>query len=382
MINHKLHNQSWCNTTSSSQPPNTSLLERIRALDRSKELKHNYTPMIFYHPDNGSTQQHYVAVGHVETSFINSTLIHCKDENDDPIFILDKMSNTNGIKTDVLRLKMDIQLQQQQQSASDTTQYIYDYRKLFQRRTIAFEHVTKHLLSCGVISRKHTDMYPIYPFTKKKDDYEGNKKEILAHVNRNSAPYLGVDSVGVHLHCYVCEDTTAVCNKPTGIWLAKRAANKSHHPNLYDPAVAGGQPSNLSILENIVKEAYEEAGVLSEWIYHNSKDRTFSDHTHDPLTITTAKSDGSCMKRSLYYSGDLRVPNCWVPTAVDGEVAEFKLYTMRELEDELRHGNSVRPSMVAVLLDFMIRHKVLCIESEDNIKDLSDAMRRERMSLW
>ena len=128
------------------------------------------------------------------------------------------------------------------------------------------------------------------------------------------------------------------------------------------------QPSNLSILENIVKEAYEEAGVKAEWIYHNSKDSTFSDHTHDPLTITTAKSDGSCMKRSLYYSGDLQVPNCWVPTAVDGEVAEFKLYTMKELEDELRNGNSVRPSMVAVLLDFMIRHKVLCIESADNIR--------------
>jgi len=317
-------------------------LERIRALDRSKELKHNYTPLIFYHPNNGtkvlytaadslSTQQHFVAVGHVETSFINSTLIHCKDEHDEPIFILDKLSNTNGIKTEVLRLKMDDILLQQQQSATDATQDIYDHTKLFQQRTLAFEHVTKHLLSCGVISRKHTDLYPIYPFTTKKDDYEGNKKEILAHVNRNTAPYLGTDSVGVHLHCYVCEDSaTTACNKPTGIWLAKRAANKSHHPNLY----------------NIVKEAYEEAGVKAEWIYHNSKDSTFSDHTHDPLTITTAKSVGSCMKRSLYYSGDLRVPNCWVPTAVDGEVAEFKLYTMRELEDELRHGNSVRPSMV------------------------------------
>ena len=132
-----------------------------------------------------------------------------------------------------------------------------------------------------------------------------------------------------------------------------------------------------------MKEAHEEAGVLAEWILSpNSKDATFSDHSIDPLTITTAKSDGSCMKRSLYYSGDLQVPTSWVPTAVDGEVAEFKLYTMKELEDELRHGNSVRPSMVAVLLDFMIRHEVLCIESEDNIKDLSDAMRRERMSLW
>jgi len=60
------------------------------------------------------------------------------------------------------------------------------------------------------------------------------------------------------------------------------------------------------------------------------------------------------MKQSLYYSFDLEVPSDWTPTPVDGEVSEFKLYSMNELERELLSGNAVRPAMRAVLLDFMM----------------------------
>lgn len=146
---------------------------------------------------------------------------------------------------------------------------------------------------------------------------------------------------------------------------------------------------NLSILDNIIKEAHEEAGVPGEWIQQrmessvvtDSSEIVFSDDAlNDPLTITTAKPDGTCMKRSFYYSCDLQVPNSWTPTAVDGEVSEFKLYSMRQLEDEVRFGNNIRPAMRAVLVDFMIRHGALK-EEEEILKELRDAMRRERLTL-
>ena len=86
------------------------------------------------------------------------------------------------------------------------------------------------------------------------------------------------------------------------------------------------------------------------------------------------------MKRSLYYSCDLQVPHGSTPTPVDGEVSEFRLYSMKELEEELRHGDSVRPAIWAVLLDFMIRHEAL--EGEEETNNLKDAMRRERLLLW
>ena len=362
-----------------------SLLERVRALDRSEELSAQYIPLILFHPhtpnlvDNSSP---YVAIGHVETSFIESTLIHCQNEDGDAIFVKEQfLPNRHGITTEVLRLCEDYR------QSHETVESRYDYKELFQKRTAAFEHVTNHLICAGFIPRKHSDVYPIQPFVQPPSNRRTSKDDkgtVLAHVNRNTAPYIGIDSVGVHLHCYVRQTEGTTVN---GVWLAKRAPNKSHHPNYWDPTVAGGQPANLSILENIVKEGHEEAGVPSKWIQCDGTSidasaTVFTDHTNDPLTITTAKPDGpSCMKRSLYYSCDLQVPPNWKPTAVDGEVSEFKLYSVDELEDELRYGNSVRPAMRAVLVDFMIRHGVLK-EEEQILAELGDAMRRGRLMLW
>jgi len=400
-------------STSSHVP---SLLERIRALDKSAELSHQYTALIMYHPrsPNSDHSSHvasagdsssYVAVGHAQTSFVNSTLLNCKNEDGDPIFVKGEFTNESGVMTEVLRLHMDVQIQKDvSQSPQQGTRYhddAYDYTKLFEQRTSAFEHVTNHLISAGVISRKHSDLYPIFPFVmpSASGGSEDYIKVVLAHINRNTAPYLGIDNVGVHLHCYVCEHEQTAgddsCNninnkKPPikGLWLQKRAPTKSHHPNCWDPTAAGGQPADLSLVDNVAKEAQEEAGVPPDWILRNDSSNTtnaspdilFSDHTHDPLTITTAKPDGTCLKRSLYYSCDLQVPRDWTPIPVDGEVSEFKLYSMQEMEEELRFGNSVRPAMRAVLLDFMMRHGVL--KEKQNFKELKDAMRRERLILW
>ncbi|KAL7511403.1 hypothetical protein ACHAXN_008601 [Cyclotella atomus] len=340
------------------QPP--SVLDRINALDRSADLSHLYTPFIML-----DSSDQWVAVGNVETSFIKPTLLQCLDDAGDPVFTHDNLTNKDGVTRDVLRMNIDTE---SQISVLDETQ-------LFEKRTALLDQVTNQLLTVGVISRKHSDMYPVTPLT------EQTNQRKLALVNRSTAPFLGIDSIGVHLHCYVCQDNT---NKPTGVWLAKRAPNKSHHPNFWDPTVAGGQPVDLSLHENIIKEAHEEAGVPSEWLRIDNttqNDTVLTDHTHDPLTITTAKSDGSCMKRSMYYSFDLQVPIEWRPTAVDGEVSEFKPYSVQDLEEELRHGDSVRPAMRSVLLDFMIRHQSWK-GSEQELEELRRAMRRKRMVLW
>ena len=340
------------------QPP---ILERIRSLDMSEELSHLYTPLVML--DRSSRK--WVAVGNVETSFIHATLMKCRDADDEPIFVHEELVNEASVTKPALRIKIDENLLNGNLNDEE----------LFERRSAVLDSVTDQLLSLGVISRKHSDMYPVSPFTEQTAISNPQK---FALVNRGTAPYLGIDSIGVHLHCYVCKE-----NKLTGVWLAKRAANKSHHPNYWDPTVAGGQPVELSLYENIIKEAREEAGVPAEWLRVDglTDETVFTDHTSDPLTMTTAKPDGSCMKRSIYYSFDLQVPLEWTPTAVDGEVSEFKLLSISELEEELRYGDSIRPAMRSVLLDFMIRHD-LWEGSADEIDELGNAMRRKRMVLW
>eukprot|EP00804_Cyclotella_cryptica_P011246 CCRYP_007742-RA/>CCRYP_007742-RA protein AED:0.39 eAED:0.39 QI:0/-1/0/1/-1/1/1/0/407 len=356
-----------------SQDTTPTMVERIRALDRSSGLSHLYTPLIML----DSKTREWAAVGNVETSFISSTLLQCRDEEGAPIFAFDALANNTGVTKNVLRINVDIKSLHEMNLEEDA---------LFEKRTAALDNVTNLLHALGVISRKHSDTYPVSPFSEQAS-FEGTPRK-LALVNRSTAPYLGIDSIGVHLHCYVCQKVNDG-NKPIieGVWLAKRASTKSHHPNCWDPTVAGGQPVHLSLHENIIKEAHEEAGVPSEWLRLDDSNASqygtvFTDHTDDPVTITTAKPDGTCLKRSIYYSFDLKVPRDWNPTAVDGEVSEFKLYSVKELEEELRYGNSLRPAMRSVLLDFMIRHELWKENSEIELRDLKEAMRRKRLILW
>lgn len=353
-----------CATLTTAADKMPYILERIRALDRSSELSHLYTPFIMRDSNK------WAPVGHVETTLIHSTLLLCKADTGESIFQYGKFTNESGVSKDALRLNIEIQ------SLQNPCQ-----EEMFERRTAALDIVTNQLISSGVISHKHSDNYPVSPFSEHDDLVTPQK---LAHVNRSTAPYIGIDSVGVHLHCYVCQHQNDGCSTIKGLWLAKRASTKSHHPNFWDPTVAGGQPVNLSLYENIIKEAHEEAGVPSEWLNLDgvASETKFTDHTHDPITITTAKPDGSCLKRSLYYSFDLQVPADWTPTAVDGEVSEFKLYSVKELAEELRFGNSVRPAMRSVLLDFMIRHGLWREDDLGQLEELRNAMRNERMVLW
>ena len=345
--------------SSSSTSCNTTLLQRIQALDKSS-LAPSYTALVLLHPTPSSM---YAVVGHVQNAFLKSTLMNCIDGQGKPIFVLEeKRSTHSGSVRNILRLNVDVQYEKN--NSNDA----YDPAELFHRRTESFAQIANL-----VLPRQHSDIYPVYPFEVNNDN-----NLVLAHVNRSLAPYLGIDSVGVHLNCYVRQGNTI-----QGVWLAKRAANKSHHPNYWDTTVAGGQPHNLSLYDNIVKEAHEEAGVPAQWLRNDAANEAFSDHAHDPLTMTTAKEDGSCMKRSFYYSFDLQVPDDWKPTSVDGEVQEFRLYSIEELDHELRFGKSLRPAMRAVLLDFMIRRGLFKeIQGQDDCSELSKAMRRERIKLW
>ena len=89
---------------------------------------------------------------------------------------------------------------------------------LDEARTKAFEQFTDILLECNVISKRHADMYPITNLSKPG-------AEVLATINRNAAPYLGITSVGVHLLCYVRDDQ----DDSVSLWLNERPTNPTTH---------------------------------------------------------------------------------------------------------------------------------------------------------
>ena len=68
-------------------------------------------------------------------------------------------------------------------------------------------------------------------------------------MERACAPYFGLKAYGVHVCAYVVgEDGTK------RMWVARRSETKQTSPGKLDHLVAGGQPFDLTPLENVIKE--------------------------------------------------------------------------------------------------------------------------------
>ena len=380
-------------TSNNHQKRGMKLLHRIQALDasRRKDVVNKYIPVLLIHEDNDLNENDKkIVIGHIHSNLVET--IRTKLEE-----IGDAIPNNESFllpPLDVGQRSLPSPLSQSTSSlcvTGDSSSLIrsrfFGLRvakspeqdppiELTGARSDAFERFTDLLLECKIISKRHTDMYPITDLRK-----AGGK--ILATVNRNTAPYLGITSVGVHLLCYVNDDQgiDGVGDKNesgrsnVSLWLAQRAAIKSHNALRWDPTVAGGQPASMGFFENVVKEAGEEAGIDPDLVTERAV-------TTGCLSQMTCKPDGTCMKPSLYYTWDMQVDKkTFVPRPADGEVSAFELCSAKQLEYEVRHGDRLRPAMILVVTDFLIRHGVITPDNEPDYAQILSAMHRERLVL-
>uniref|UniRef100_A0A7S2XRZ1 Uncharacterized protein n=1 Tax=Attheya septentrionalis TaxID=420275 RepID=A0A7S2XRZ1_9STRA len=121
----------------------------------------------------------------------------------------------------------------------------------------------------------------------------------------------------------------------------------------------------------MVREGAVDVGCLSQMTHKLQDDQHYSGGA--------TKSSSSCMKQSLYYSWDLEVDASFRPIAVDGEVAQFRLWTASELEQEVRYGNNLRPAMRLVITDFLMRHGIITPDTESNYTQIRNAMTNHRL---
>ena len=182
-----------------------SLVERVISLDRSSELKKQYTPIVI--------QAH--VVGAAQNRLI-STLLECNStQHGRSVFCKDRIPNKCGQYVDVLRFTIDQAIGDEEGGPLDG--------HIGPRLNEELDILTDFLIRREIIMGRHADLYPLRPLDGPSMD------RTLALVNRNVAPYLGMDSLGVHLHCYQKEGSILK------LWLARRAKTKSHHANMLDP---------------------------------------------------------------------------------------------------------------------------------------------------
>lgn len=171
------------------------------------------------------------------------------------------------------------------------------------------------------------------------------------YLERGCVAHFGLKAWGVHVNGFV--------RKKQGLylWVAKRAAHKAAWPSRLDQIVAGGQPADISPMENVIKEAEEEAGIPR--------------HMAEKAKSVGAISyivDWQGLHRDEMFVFDLELPEDFTPKPVDGEVESFALMPVSKVMDIVEHTEQFKDNCALVLIDFFIRHGLLTPSHPDYLK--------------
>jgi 8-oxo-dGTP pyrophosphatase MutT (NUDIX family) len=207
-------------------------------------------------------------------------------------------------------------------------------------RTQAVAQVTRDLYREGLVTGWRDELYAV-------TSRWGEPAKLC--VERASAPCLGITGFGVHMNGYVRRGTELF------LWVAKRAHDKPTYPGELDQLVAGGQPAQLGLLENLVKECDEEAGICAELAARAKPAGMVSYATSSPLGL----------RPDVLFVFDLELPADFTPHNNDGEVESFELWPVSQVLEVVRDSAKFKYNCALVVIDFLIRHGVISPELHD-----------------
>ena len=210
----------------------------------------------------------------------------------------------------------------------------------YEDRTAAVDMVVRALFEDGVLTGWRGEPYPVGGQWGGPHAFE---------VERAAAPFFGARAYGVHINGYVREENGL------HMWIARRADDRPVCPGQFDNMIAGGQPVTLSLKENVIKEAGEEAGVPPDLAA-----------TALPTgAITYCAESDIGLKPDIMFCWDLELPADFMPLNADGEIAEFRLLPAAEVMEIVDTTFDFKFNCNLVIVDFCIRHGILPPEHPD-----------------
>jgi 8-oxo-dGTP pyrophosphatase MutT (NUDIX family) len=206
-------------------------------------------------------------------------------------------------------------------------------------RTKAVAGITEHLRSSGVISGWRNELFPI------SDSFYSPPKFLM---ERAAVDTIGALDYGVHINGLVRNSKTP--EEPPQMWVGRRSATKSKFPGMLDHIAAGGQPAGLGLLENVVKECHEEAGIPAEITRAGI-------HSTGVISYESYLPKTDRVSRVVLFNYDLYLPEGWTPKPVDGEVQEFFLWTIDQVKESMAGdcADPFKPNCYVVIIDYLMR---------------------------
>jgi hypothetical protein len=165
----------------------------------------------------------------------------------------------------------------------------------------------------------------------------------LMKMERGAVPLFGVRGFGVHVN--------GVVRRRDGqhMWVGYRSKKKQTAPGKLDHIVAGGQPHGLSVLDNLIKEAEEEASI--------PRDLAETAVPVGAVSYRCERTEG--LRDDVLFCYDLDLPADFTPTNNDGEVETFELWHVDRVLETIRVTDHFKFNVSLVILDFAIRRGYL-----------------------
>ena len=208
------------------------------------------------------------------------------------------------------------------------------------RRTEAVDEVLTSLRDRGVIEGWRDEMYPVNRTWS---------EPACMLIERAAVPWLGVRGYGVHMNGYV--------RGPDGVkmWIAKRSLTKPTGPGKLDQVVAGGQPADVGLKANLVKECAEEAAIPNE----------IAQRAQAVGAISYALETEVGFRPDLIFNFDLELPGAFTPRNTDGEVEAFYLWPIERVMETVRETDAFKFNCALVVIDFLVRHGYIAADDPD-----------------
>jgi len=214
----------------------------------------------------------------------------------------------------------------------------------FDGRTAAMAEVADALVGDGVLPKLRHENYPVLA---------GWGTPALLAIDRAVVPCFGIAAFGLHVNGFVRDrshrtDGHGVRDALDGMrmWVGRRSLDRGVAPGKLDNLIAGGLPLGLTVQENLIKEAAEEAGMSAE----------LAVRARPVGAITYLMENKVGLKPDTLFVYDLDLPADFVPRNMDGEVAEFMCWPLAKVAAAVRDTDEFKFNCNLVVIDFLLRH--------------------------
>lgn len=187
-------------------------------------------------------------------------------------------------------------------------------------------------------------------------------------MDRAASPLFGIVTYGVHMTAYIKEQNSMK------IWVPRRARHKQTYGGMLDNTVAGGMSAEEQPFECLVREAAEEASFPENLI----RSSAIACGTVSYFYIRDKRAGGETelFQPEVQFVYDLEVGPDIIPKPCDGEVEEFLLCTVEEVQIALAEGK-FKPNCAVVMLDFFIRHGIVSAQNEEHYIQIVSRIHRK-----